>query len=249
MLHIGHMKSTWLMSCRGSCCPNHSSLAARTFGVVVAVEVVARGRQQKRVSPPAPGGVIAKCLDWGLWRSLATRWLFWTYLDFQSASAEKGVDRLRIFFERNPIRDHRLTVDAPLLEQRKRPLEAVEDRHRADDLDLVVADAKRRKGGHRVGVGHAEHEERASTRNSAQAVFDGANRAGGVDDHVPALRLVELICGNGGAVSGQLLGQRVPLWVRVDDVDLARAAVFRKLRQQQPHRAGSVDQVTARDLK
>src|SRR5712692_5583475 len=73
-------------------------------------------------------GNLAEC------RSLATKWLCWTYLDLQSGPAEKCVDRLRILVERKPIRDHGLAVDDVSLEQRKRWLEGVEDCHRADDL-------------------------------------------------------------------------------------------------------------------
>src|SRR6202171_6760052 len=83
----------------------------------------------------------------------------WGDLNFQPAAGQERVDRAGVFVELESVRDHGLAVDDAFREQRERPLEAVEDRPRPDDLDLVVVDLERREGGGRVGTRHAEHEE------------------------------------------------------------------------------------------
>src|SRR5260370_42180239 len=78
----------------------------------------------------------------------------WAALPLEPRSRAEGVDLFHVIIERESVRDHRLAVDDAFGKQRERPFEAVQNRHRADDLDLVVVDAKRRDGG---GGGSPSH--------------------------------------------------------------------------------------------
>src|SRR5713226_3499163 len=111
-------------------------------------------------------------------------------LDLQTAPREERVDCAQVIVELESIGDHRLGIDDAFREQSKGAFEAVKDRHRAYDLDLVVVDPKRRERGGRVGIRNAEHEERSATRHSSDPVLDGRHDSCRIDHDVPALRLV-----------------------------------------------------------
>ena len=60
------------------------------------------------------------------------------HLDLQPVALPERVDGIRVRVERVSMRQHRLAVDDALDQQVTCPLEAVEDSHGADDVDLVV---------------------------------------------------------------------------------------------------------------
>src|SRR5229473_7217989 len=88
-------------------------------------------------------------------------------LDLQTAPREERVDCAQVIVELESIGDHRLGIDDAFREQSEGAFEAVKDRHRADDLDLVVVDPKRRERGGRVGVRDTEHQKSAPTRHAS----------------------------------------------------------------------------------
>ena len=65
-------------------------------------------------------------------------------LNFEPGPGQERIDRAGVLVEFESIRDHGPTVDDSLREQREGSLEAVEDGHGADDLDLVVVDLEGR---------------------------------------------------------------------------------------------------------
>src|SRR5260221_2711512 len=108
-------------------------------------------------------------------------------LNLEPTAGEESIDRALVLVEPESIRDHGLGIDDALGEHGEGALEAVEDRHRADDLDLVVVDAKSREGGGRVRVGHAKHQKSPTPRDPSQCVFDSVYQASRVVYHVANL--------------------------------------------------------------
>src|SRR5579859_2182540 len=93
----------------------------------------------------------------------------WCDLNFEPSARAERFYRLHVLIKRKSVRDHRLAVDDAFDKQRECSLEAVQNGHRTDDLDLVVVDTKRRDGGCRIGRSNTKHQERAAPRDMAYA--------------------------------------------------------------------------------
>src|SRR5256885_1201968 len=75
--------------------------------------------------------------------------------------------------------------------------EAVQHGHRADDGELVVVDAERRKRDARFGRGDAEDEQPSPAPDRVEGGFDGGRGAGAVDGDVEllAVQVADVGCG------------------------------------------------------
>jgi len=85
-------------------------------------------------------------------------------------------------------------------------------------------------------AGHFVH------RDATEAVLDGLVVAGGIDDQLPSIRLLQDFGGGHRVRAAQLRGHREPVRVDVHHVDAHRANAFGQLEHHQAHGAGAIYQ-------
>src|SRR4029079_5184512 len=122
---------------------------------------------------------------------------------------------------------------------------ASEDRHRADDRQLLVVDLERLVGRLLAGRAGAAQQQFAAPDYRVERYLGDLRLAGGLDHDVEAARrgLFDVVERLPERLETERAGDLQPVRVDVDDRDLAGAIEAGDLRVLQAHRSRAVDQV------